>query len=184
MSSGTAYAFLLYHLSRDGCAQGHRSRSPCSRQAAATPTRVERLPNDLAQAAEVAGSSRAKVATPRVLRSERRRVRAASGADRVGLRCEVIAPSLIPEAAGRAAQARQARCDGTRAALSGRGARGGAHSERSGRAGPRRRPLPRDVSARDPQVAPLHPQVPGPPGLRVSRGNELVRAAPEVAASI
>ena len=99
----------LYHLSRHGRAQGldHASRS-CP-AAAKTPTRVERLPNDLPKLKRwlerVARDGRAA----RVLRGERRGVRAAPRAARVGLRVRGDRAVAHPEAAGRAAQARQAR---------------------------------------------------------------------------
>ena len=113
------------------------------------------------EAEEVARARGARRRGPRVLRGERRRVRAASRAARVGLRVRRDRAVADPEAVRRAAQARQARRRRSGAALSRRRARRGAHPERGGGAGARCRALPRDLPARDPQVAALHPEVPG-----------------------
>ena len=97
--------------------------------AAKAATRVDRLPNDL---------PKLKRYLDRVARDGELRVcYEASGAGYVlhralrewGYACDVIAPSLIPETTWRAAEARQARRERARAALSGRRADGGAHPE-------------------------------------------------------
>ena len=102
---------------------------------------------------------------------------------RVGLcvrRDRAVADS---EAARRAAEARQVRRERTRAAVSRGRADGGADPERGRGARARCRAVPRDVSARDPQVAALHPQVPRAPRVRLSRRHELVHAASALAAA-
>jgi len=137
---------------------------------AKTPTRLERLPNDLAKLKKwLARGARGR--DPRLLRGQRRGVCAAPRVAKVGLcvrRHCAVSHSETARRVTQARHARQARRDGSRPPASGRRARGRPHPHGSRRARPRRRALPRNVSARDPQVAPLHPEVPGAPRLRVS----------------
>src|SRR5829696_9075606 len=141
--------------------------------AAKSPTRLERLPNDLPKLKRFLDRVARDGETPRLLRGQRRRVRPAPGAARVGPRVRRDRALAHPEAARRAAEARRARCRRPRPVLPPRRAHAGPHSERGRGAGAGRRPVPRDVPARDPQVAPLHPQVPRPPRVHLSRGDEL-----------
>lgn len=150
---------------------------------AKTPTRMDRLPNDL---------PKLKKWIERVAREgEIHACYEASGAGYVlhralavwGYTCDVIAPSLIPKRSGvhRKHDKRGGRRSG--AAVSGRRARRGTHPERGRRAGARCRAVPGDLPARDPQVAALHPQVPRAAGLRLPRGHRLVHAASAMAAA-
>src|SRR5829696_740364 len=151
--------------------------------AAKNPTRLERLPNDL---------PKLKRFLDRLARDgELRCCYEASGAGYVlhralrewGYLCDVIAPSLIPKRSGvqRKHDKRDA-ADLARLLSRGRAHRR-AHPERSRRASARRGAVPRDLPARDPQVTALHREVPRSTRLRVSRGDQLVYAAREVAAA-
>ena len=84
--------------------------------------------------------------------------------------------------AGRAAQARPEGRRGAREAVPGGGAGDDPGADGAGGAGARPGALPGGVSARDPQVAPLHPEVPGAAGLGIPGRPELDGQAYDVAA--
>ena len=152
-------------------------------QSAKTPTRLDKLANDLPKLQQW---------IERIARDgEIHACYEASGAGYVlhralaewGYACDVIAPSLIPKRSG-VHRKHDKRVGGRPgAALSGRRARRGAHSERGRRAGARCRAVPGDLPARDPQIAARHPHVPCAARVRVSGGHQLVHAAPQMAAA-
>ena len=90
-----------------------------------------------------------------------------------GHACEIVAPSLIPRRPGE--QRKHDRKDAEELARLYRAGEPGDDPGADGAGGAGARPgaLPGGVSARDPEVAPLHPQVPGTPRSGVPGGQEL-----------
>lgn len=133
-------------------------------EGAPEPTVVKRLPNEASRLrrwlARVSRGGR----DPGLLRGERGGLRAGAGDAELGAPVRDRGAVADSPAPGGSPQARPEGRDGAGAAVPGGGVGGGAGSDGTRGAGAGPGALPGGVSAGDPEVASLHPEVPGAAG--------------------